>query len=144
MEMKRELLLSEQMELVEMLTSRASAGKHTTFEFVRSFEEFCLLKKALTGCEKIVEMFNRMSWGLYQEYCRQVSQSKANLSLLFTLRRFLECEAFYEAEIILAKGMLREYYAYVRDGHFLEQFVYRETRPEELLFDHREGRQYGK
>ena len=140
MKMKREPPLPEQMELVETLATRASMGKHTTFELVRSFEEFCLLRKALVGCEKIVEMFNHMSWGLYKEYCKQVSQNKANLSLLFTLRRFLECEAFYEAELDLAKDMLHEYYAYIKEGHFLEQFVYRETRPEELLFDHRERR----
>ena len=56
---------------------------------------------------------------------------------MYIATQYRYCGEFYKKEFDIAKEMLREYWAYLRAGHFIEQVLLRRTRVEKDMYDFR-------
>lgn len=133
----------EQEELFKALTEKALANEHTEFEYIKSTAEWIIIKKTRKGLNKIIELYNQVSWSAYNAYCKQVLLGTQDFGLLYALRQYLECEQFYKKELETVKDMLAEYDAYLSKGHFLEQFLWNQERESWHCWDHRGVGPYG-
>lgn len=127
----------EQEELFKVLTEKALAKDHNGFEYIKNTTEFGIIKKTVSGLLKIITLYERIIKNLYKTYCAQVIQGTQDFNMLYALRQYQECKAFYESELAIAKDMLEEYDAYLGKGHFLDQFLFGHTREVWHLWDHR-------
>ena len=109
----------------------------------RPSAEWLIIKKTRKGLNKIIELYNQVSWSAYNAYCKQVLLGTQDFGLLYALRQYLECEQFYKKELETVKDMLAEYNAYLDKGHFLEQFLWGQERESWHCWDHRGVGPYG-
>jgi hypothetical protein len=133
----------EKEELFKALTEKALANEHTEFEYLKSPGEWIIIKKTRKGLKKFIELYNQVSWSVYNAYCKQVLEGTQDFGLLYALRQYLECEQFYKKELETVNDMLAEYNAYLGKGHFLEQFLWGQERESWRCWDHRGEGPYG-
>ncbi len=134
---------ADQEELFKALTERALVGTHSSWEWVRTLAECCVLYQAKRGLLKIVELYENVSAAVYREYCSQVLAGTAEFEMILAVKQFQVCKEFYIKEADLIKDMLDEYDAYVGSGHFLDQVVFGKTRETWHLWDHRKEDAFG-
>lgn len=135
--------VEEQEELFEALTKKAASGEYTEFEYIKNTSEWWVMKKAKTGLYKVIELYDNLIQQLYDIYCRQIKGGDLSSDVLFAMRQFKECKAFYEVELATTNDMLSEYWAYIGSGHFINQWFLLGERETEQLWDHR-GNDNGK
>lgn len=129
-------MTKEDMQLTDQLINRAKSGKHSKFEFIRSRQELLAVKNYMNAAYKISKQFNTISNKTFNHYLDTLKNSKAQVSILLTAKHCATFADYYAEEVKLAKDMSREYYAYVFNGHILDNLlgVYRK---EEDLVDYR-------
>ena len=127
----------EQEELFKALTEKALNKEHNEFEYIKNTAEFGVILRTKGGIKKIIELYNQVSWGIYNEYCRQVKLGVSDFSLIYALRQYLECKAFYEEELALASDMIQEYFAYLFSGQLINQCILGLDRESWHMWDHR-------
>lgn len=133
----------EQEALYEALTEKALSGEHTAFEYIKSVSERSVMLQALAGLETVIKLYDVICKDLYKAYCKQILAGDADFNLIYVLRQNIECKVFYEKEYEIAFDMLDEYKAYVRSGHFLDQWLFLHTRETWHLWDHRKENPFG-
>ena len=124
-------------QLMKELCTTALAGKHNSFEYIKSVREWYVAHKAKTGLRKIVEIFDEACHKSFNAYCKAVEKGEADFSLLYQFTQFRACRDFYEQELQTIKDMLNEYWTYVDSGNWLNQFLFFKTREFWELHDFR-------
>lgn len=128
----------EQEELFNALVIKALETKeHTHFEYIKNTAEWAAMRACKSGLNIVVELFESVATSLYNKYCQQVEQGNCDFNMLYCYTQYLECKKFYIQELEIIKSMLAEYWAYVKKGHFLTQFIYGQDRETWHLWDHR-------
>ena len=128
---------SEKEILFKTLVETALTKKQSKFELLRSLSECWVLLVAKQGLKKIVVLFEDLAYRVYEKYCVEVKRGTASFNTLYIATQYRYCGEFYKKEFDIAKEMLKEYWAYLRAGHFIEQVLLGRTRVEEDMYDFR-------
>lgn len=128
---------SEKEVLFKTLVETALAKKQSKFELLRSLSECWVLLVSKQGLKKIVVLFEDLAYRVYEKYCLEVKRGTASFNTLYIATQYRYCGEFYKKEFDTAKEMLKEYWAYLRAGHFIEQVLLRRTRVEKDMYDFR-------
>ena len=128
---------SEKEILFKTLVETALTKKQSKFELLRSLSECWVLLVAKQGLKKIVVLFEDLAYRIYKKYSVEVKRGTASVKTLYIATQYRYCGEFYKKEFDTAKEMLKEYWAYLRAGHFIEQVLLGRTRVEKDMYDFR-------
>lgn len=128
---------SEKEILFKTLVETALTKKQSKFELLRSLSECWVLLVAKQGLKKIVVLFEDLAYKVYEKYCVEVKRGTASFNTLYIATQYRYCGEFYKKEFDIAKEMLKEYWAYLKAGHFVEQVLLGRTRVETDMYDFR-------
>ena len=129
----------EQEELFQALILHVQEGEPLKFEFIKNTAEWQIIQASRTGLVKVVKLFETVATSLHKAYCMQVKEGIGNFDMLCAYHRYLACKDFYLKELDTAKDMIKEYWAYLKSGHFIEQFFLAKQRSETDLYDFRKN-----
>ena len=115
-------------ELFKNLLDTALSGRHTDFEFLKSFAELRVMQTTRRGLKKIIILFNSLADELYNTYCKEVLLGTNTLDMLYVMSQYRKCAQFYQEELHTAEEMVEEYWCFVRAGHWLDQFLFFKPR----------------
>jgi hypothetical protein len=87
--------------------------------------------------ELLVNSLDRSARVLLKRYCKAVEVGQGDLTTLLVRNVLLDTKKFYESELSMFGDMISEYEAFLRDGNFLSQFLFYETRPISECWDRR-------
>ena len=125
------------------LVEQAIKGKHSDFEFIRSWQERTAVKTYLFGVAAVIRVFKNLCNATYKTYLSQIATGTQDLQTILALKQFKQCLAFYEREFEIARDMIREYWEYIWNWHVIDTLV-GNYRAEEDLWDNRGKKPNGK
>ena len=136
---------NEQEELfMELMTRALEKKEHTPFEYIKNLNVLFAAFALRRGLSKIVELFDRISKATYEEYCKQIrTNNQADFDVLRASAQYRMCWRFYVEELRIVKEMLSEYWAYINEGHFIEQVILGRDREYYDMWDHRKADKNG-
>lgn len=125
------------------LVERATTGKQSTFEFIRSWQERTAVKTYRVGLAAVIQMFKNLYNSTYKTYLSQIAAGTQDLQTLLALKQFKQCLAFYEREAEITRDMIKEYWEYIWNWHIIDTLIgnYREEKD---LWDHGGKTPHGK
>lgn len=127
-------------EIDQIYLKRAHEGKQFDFEFIRSFDDYIVLKHYAKALKQIINGYQTQLVILYEEYIkllREFRNSDQSVDYLLTMRSCEICADFYVIERKTILDMIDEYRTYIFSGHFIDVIFNDEWREDEFLFDHR-------
>lgn len=127
-------------EIDQIYLKRAHEGKQFDFEFIRSFDDYIVLKRYAKALKQIIDGYQAQRVILYEEYIkllREFRNSDQSIDYLLTMRSCETCADFYAVERETILNMVDEYRTYIFSGHFVDVIFNDEWREDEFLFDHR-------
>lgn len=123
-------------ELFKDLVTKALEGKHSKFEFIRSYEMFQIAKMYRKGVKSVTKMFRNMEYELLCTYKKMIKSGKDDLTLVMAIKQFAACAQYYKEEHAITKDMISEFRCYVNSGHILQTLM-GGIRPECECVDYR-------
>lgn len=119
--------------IAEQLIQRAKDGNHSSFEFIRSLDEYFAARTFRKASNKVFESFITTQSNLYKAYVSQVKEGIDNLDVILTISELNSIIKFYEIEIEIVSDMIDEYKAYVHSGHIIDTLLGNYRKEEDLV-----------
>ena len=121
----------------EELVKKALEGKHSDFEFIRTYEMCKTARYYKISVKRVYKTFKTLYKKLMKTYAKDIMADKQKLEMLMSMKQFKICYDYYKKEYELAKDMLSEYRAYLTSGHIFDQLVMSGVRSEDDCVDYR-------
>lgn len=121
----------------EELVKKALEGKHSDFEFIRTYETCKVARYYKIGVKRVYKTFKTLYKKLMKIYAKDIMADEQKLGMLMSMKQFEICYNYYKKEYELAKDMLSEYYAYLTSGHIFDQLVMNGVRSDDDCVDYR-------
>ena len=121
----------------EELVKKALEGKHSDFEFIRTYETCKVARYYKISVKKVSKVFKTLYKKLMKTYAKDIMADGQKLEMLMSMKQFEICYDYYKKEYELAKDMLSEYRAYLTSGHVFDQLVMNSVRSEDDCVDYR-------
>ena len=129
--------LSEDEKFFEAVMKKALSGKHSDFEFIRTYEACETARLYKTSVKKVSKVFKTLYKKLMKTYAKDIMAGEQKLEMIMSIKQFKICYDYYKKEYELAKDMLSEYYVYLTNGHIFDQLVMNGVRSENDCIDYR-------
>ena len=121
----------------EELVKKALEGKHSDFEFIRTYEMCKVARYYKISVKKVSKVFKTLYKKLMKTYAKDIMADEQKLEMLMSMKQFEICYDYYKKECEIAKDMLSEYRAYLTSGHIFDQLVMNGVRSEDDCVDYR-------
>lgn len=121
----------------EELVKKALEGKHSDFEFIRTYETCKVARYYKIGVKRVYKTFKTLYKKLMKTYVKDIFTGEQKLEMLMSIKQFEICYRYYEKECEIAKDMLDEYYTYLTNGHMFDQLVMNGVRSDDDCVDYR-------
>ena len=121
----------------EELVKKALKGKHSDFEFIRTYETCKVARYYKISVKKVSKVFKTLYKKLMKTYAKDIMTGEQKLEMLMSMKQFEICYDYYKKEYELAKDMLSEYRAYLTSGHIFDQLVCNAIRSDDDCVDYR-------
>ena len=121
----------------EELVKKALEGKHSDFEFIRTYETCKVARYYKIGVKRVYKTFKTLYKKLMKTYAKDIMADEQKLEMLMSMKQFEICYNYYKKEYELAKDMLSEYHAYLTSGHIFDQLVMSGVRSDDDCVDYR-------
>lgn len=121
----------------EELVKKALEGKHSDFEFIRTYETCKVARYYKIGVKRVYKTFKTLYKKLMKTYAKDIMADEQKLEMLMSMKQFEICYDYYKKEYELAKDMLSEYHAYLTSGHIFDQLVMSGVRSDDDCVDYR-------
>ena len=122
----------------EELVKKALSGKHSDFEFIRTYEMSKVARYYKISTKRVSKTFKILYKKLMKTYAKDILTGEQKLEMLMSMKQFEICYNYYKKEYELAKDMLSEYRAYLTSGHMFDQLVMNGVRPNDECVDYRD------
>ena len=129
--------LSEDEKFFEAVMKKALSGKHSDFEFIRTYEACETARLYKTSVKRLSKVFKNLYKELMKSYAKNIMADEQKLEMLMSMKQFKICHDYFEKECEIAKDMLSEYHAYLTSGHIFDQLVMNSVRSEDDCVDYR-------
>ena len=130
--------LSEDEKFFEAVMKKALSGKHSDFEFIRTYEACETARLYKISVKRLSKVFKNLYKKLMKSYAKDIMTDEQKLEMLMSMKQFEICYDYYKKEYELAKDMLSEYRAYLSSGHIFDQLVLNDIRSDDECVDYRE------
>ena len=137
METEKIELTEDQEKFFEAVVKKALRGKHSDFEFIRTYEDCKTARLYKTSVKRLSKVFKNLYKKLMKSYAKDIMTDEQKLEMLMSMKQFKICYDYYKKEYELAKDMLDEYYAYLTSGHIFDQLVMSGVRSDDDCVDYR-------
>ena len=121
----------------EELVKKALEGKHSDFEFIRTYETCKVARYYKIGVKRVYKTFKTLYKKLMKTYVKDIMADEQKLEMLMSMKQFEICYDYYKKEYELAKDMLSEYHAYLTSGHIFDQLIMNGVRSDDDCVDYR-------
>ena len=129
--------LSEDEKFFEAVMKKALSGKHSDFEFIRTYEDCKTARLYKISVKRLSKVFKNLYKKLMKSYAKDIMTDEQKLEMLMSMKQFKICYDYYKKEYELAKDMLSEYRAYLTSGHIFDQLVMNGVRSDDDCVDYR-------
>ena len=129
--------LSEDEKFFEAVMKKALSGKHSDFEFIRTYEACKTARLYKISVKRLSKVFNNLYKELMKTYAKDIMTDEQKLEMLMSMKQFKICHDYFEKEREIAKDMLSEYYAYLTSGHIFDQLIMNGVRSDDDCVDYR-------
>ena len=130
--------MEDQEKFFEAVVKKALSGKHSGFEFIRTYEACETARLYKISVKRLSKVFKNLYKELMKTYAKDIMTDEQKLEMLMSMKQFEICYNYYKKEYELAKDMLSEYRAYLSSGHIFDQLVLNDIRPDDDCVDYRE------
>ena len=137
METEKIELMEDQEKFFEAVVKKALSGKHSDFEFIRTYEACKTARLYKISVKRLSKVFKNLYKKLVKSYAKDIMTDEQKLEMLMSMKQFEICHAYFEKEREIAKDMLSEYHAYLTGGHIFDQLVMNGVRSEDDCVDYR-------
>lgn len=127
----------DQKKFFEAVVKKALSGKHSDFEFIRTYETCKTARLYKTSVKRLSKVFKNLCKKLMKTYAKDIMADEQKLEMLMSIKQFEICYRYYEKECEIAKDMLDEYHAYLTGGHIFDQLVMNGVRSDDDCVDYR-------
>ena len=124
-------------EIFSELVKKALEGKHSDFEFIRTYETCKVARYYKIGVKRVYKTFKTLYKKLMKTYAKDIMADEQKLEMLMSMKQFEICYDYYKKEYELAKDMLSEYRAYLTSGHIFDQLIMNGVRLDDDCVDYR-------
>ena len=124
-------------EIFSELVKKALEGKHSDFEFIRTYEMCKVARYYKISVKKVSKVFKTLYKKLMKTYAKDIMADEQKLEMLMSMKQFEICYDYYKKEYEIAKDMLSEYRAYLTSGHIFDQLVCNAIRSDDDCVDYR-------
>lgn len=129
--------LSEDEKFFEAVMKKALSGKHSDFEFIRTYEACKTARLYKISVKRLSKVFKNLYKELMKSYTKNIMADEQKLEMLMSMKQFKICHDYFEKECEIAKDMLSEYYVYLTSGHIFDQLVMNGVRSDDDCVDYR-------
>ena len=129
--------MEDQEKFFEAVVKKALSGKHSDFEFIRTYETCKVARYYKIGVKRVYKTFKTLYKKLMKTYAKDIMTDEQKLEMLMSMKQFEICYDYYKKEYELAKDMLSEYYVYLTSGHIFDQLVMNGVRSDDDCVDYR-------
>ena len=129
--------MEDQEKFFEAVVKKALSGKHSDFEFIRTYEACETARLYKTSVKRLSKVFKNLYKKLMKSYAKDIMTDEQKLEMLMSMKQFKICYDYFEKEREIAKDMLSEYHAYLTSGHIFDQLVMNGVRSEDDCVDYR-------
>ena len=129
--------LSEDEKFFEAVMKKALSGKHSDFEFIRTYEACETARLYKISVKRLSKVFKNLYKKLMKTYAKDIMTDEQKLEMLMSMKQFKICHDYFEKEREIAKDMLSEYHAYLTSGHIFDQLVMNGVRSDDDCVDYR-------
>ena len=129
--------LSEDEKFFEAVMKKALSGKHSAFEFIRTYEACETARLYKTSVKRLSKVFKNLYKELMKNYAKDIMTDEQKLEMLMSMKQFKICHDYFEKEHEIAKDMLSEYHAYLTSGHIFDQLIMNGVRSDDDCVDYR-------
>ena len=137
METERIELMEDREKFFEAVVKKALSGKHSDFEFIRTYEACKTARLYKTSVKRLSKVFNNLCKKLMKTYAKDIMTDEQKLETLMSMKQFEICRDYFKKEREIAKDMLQEYHAYLTSGHIFDQLVMNGVRSDDDCVDYR-------
>ena len=127
----------DQKKFFEAVVKKALSGKHSDFEFIRTYEACKTARLYKISVKRLSKVFKNLYKKLMKTYVKDIMTDEQKLEMLMSMKQFEICHAYFEKECEIAKDMLDEYYTYLTNGHMFDQLVMNGVRSDDDCVDYR-------
>ena len=121
------------LQIAAQLIDRAKKGEQSTFEFIRSLEEYFAARAIKKTVKKVVKSFTNSKNILYNAYIKSVEEDTNNINVILSISELEQVITFYTTEIEIVSDMIDEYSVYVHSGHIFDTIVGNYRKEEDLV-----------
>ena len=129
--------LTEDEKFFEAIVKKALSGKHSDFEFIRTYEACETARLYKTSVKRLSKVFKNLYKKSMKTYAKDILTDEQKLETLMSMKQFKICHDYFEKEREIAKDMLSEYYAYLTSGHIFDQLIMNGVRSDDDCVDYR-------
>ena len=129
--------LSEDEKFFEAVMKKALSGKHSDFEFIRTYEDCKTARLYKISVKRLSKVFKNLYKKLMKSYAKDIMTDEQKLEMLMSMKQFKICYDYYKKEYELAKDMLSEYRAYLTSSHIFDQLIMNGVRSDDDCVDYR-------
>ena len=129
--------LTEDEKFFEAVVKKALSGKHSDFEFIRTYEACETARLYKISVKRLSKVFKTLYKKSMKTYAKDIMTDEQKLETLMSMKQFKICHEYFEKEREIAKDMLSEYYAYLTGGHIFDQLVMNGVRSDDDCVDYR-------
>ena len=137
METEKIELMEDQEKFFEAVVKKALSGKHSDFEFIRTYEECKTARLYKASVKRLSKVFNNLCKKLMKTYAKDIMTDEQKLETLMSMKQFEICRDYFKKEREIAKDMLSEYHAYLTSWHIFDQLIMNGVRSEDDCVDYR-------
>ena len=137
METEKIELSEDPKEIFGELVKAALKGKHSDFEFIRTYEACKTARLYKISVKRLSKVFKNLYKELMKSYTKNIMADEQKLEMLMSMKQFKICHDYFEKECEIAKDMLSEYHVYLTSGHIFDQLVMNSVRSEDDCVDYR-------
>lgn len=137
METEKIELMEDQEKFFEAVVKKALSGKHSDFEFIRTYEACKTARLYKISVKRLSKVFKNLYKKLVKSYAKDIMTNEQKLEMLMSMKQFKICYDYYKKEYELAKDMLSEYHAYLANWHIFDQLVMNGVRSDDDCVDYR-------
>ena len=129
--------LTEDEKFFEAVVKKALSGKHSDFEFIRTYEACETARLYKISVKRLSKVFKTLYKKSMKTYAKDIMTDEQKLETLMSMKQFKICHEYFEKEREIAKDMLSEYYAYLTSGHIFDQLIMNGVRSDDDCVDYR-------
>ena len=129
--------LSEDEKFFEAVMKKALSGKHSDFEFIRTYEDCKTARLYKISVKRLSKVFKNLYKKLMKSYAKDIMTDEQKLEMLMSMKQFKICHDYFEKECEIAKDMISEYRAYLTSGHIFDQLIMNGVRSDDDCVDYR-------